>query len=260
MIAGNISRQQGRLLPTMHESGKKLIIAHRGASRHAAENTLAAFQKAVDIGADMIEFDIRKTKDNIPIAYHNKTAFGRPVNSFTFKEIREQFREKNIEIPAFEEILELGRGRIKLDVEFKETGYENQILEKLQRHFGKNEFIVSSTNPRQLKDIKNTCPDVRTGLIIGLALNREKINLIKSKDILSELNPDLLVLQWRLLKSGLIEGAGSRRVFVWTVNSKSLINEFINDKRVEGIITDVPDLALSLRDRNNQEGRHLRLY
>jgi glycerophosphoryl diester phosphodiesterase len=78
------------------------IVAHRGASREAPENTLAAFAKAIEIGADMIEFDLRRAPDGRLVISHD------PV------------RGAGLDLPTFEDTLRLTRGRIKLDVELKE--------------------------------------------------------------------------------------------------------------------------------------------
>ncbi len=232
----------------------KLIIAHRGASRYAHENTIAAFKKAIDIGADMIELDIRKTKDNVFIAHHDRFAFGKPLHTYTFREIRDRMREKEIEISTLEEILEATNKKIRLDVELKETGYENPIIESLLKYFDGDEFIISSSNQRQLNKIKNINPDIRTGFILGMTLNKENIHLIRSGEIFNELNLDYLIIQWELFKLAFKEERPHRPVFLWTVNHESLLHEFIGDNRVEGIITDVPDLALAIRDGAGRGG------
>ena len=66
---------------------KKLIIAHRGASAYAPENTLGAFKAAIEMGADMIEFDVRKTKDNVLVLNHNPTHFAQGIAKLTRQEL-----------------------------------------------------------------------------------------------------------------------------------------------------------------------------
>ena len=65
----------------------KLIIAHRGAPKLARENTLMAFQKAIDLGADIIELDVRQTKDGELAVFHDQDIGGKKISGLTFAEV-----------------------------------------------------------------------------------------------------------------------------------------------------------------------------
>ena len=105
---------------------KKLVIAHRGASVLARENTLEAFQKAIDLRADMIEFDVRRTQDRHYVIHHDPHIAGKPLNEMTLREVREIARTLDFHVPELEEVLALTRGKIGLDIELKEEGYEQR--------------------------------------------------------------------------------------------------------------------------------------
>lgn len=233
----------------------KLIIAHRGASFYTKENTIKSFEKAIGMGADMIEFDVRRTKDAILIAYHDESINGKPIGELEYREIRDILRSKGVSAPTVKEILELARGKIKLDVEIKQEGHEEDIIRLLLEYFENSEFIVTSFNDVSLKIIKHSYPDVRVGLLLG---KEHPKNVIVTR--LSELfpirrakrvNADFLIPHWKLLKFGFLNRAkrNNMPVLVWTVNDEGMIRNLLKDDRVDGIITDRPDLAKSLRDR-----------
>lgn len=225
---------------------KKIIIAHRGASAYAKENTIESFEKAIEMGADMIEFDVRKTKDNIFIACHDELIDNKAINELTYEEIKRIFNN----IITIEEILKLVKGRIKLDIELKEKGYEKEVIELVLKYFKKHEFIITSFNDSSLKTIKNTYSNLKTGLILGKETPK---NLIRTR--ISELFPikralqtkvDFIAPHWKLLKFGLLKRARNHNmpVFVWTINSKKKIKKFFSNNLIKAVITDKPDIFL----------------
>jgi len=234
---------------------KTMIIAHRGASSLARENTVESFNKAIEIGVDMIEFDVRRTKDQALIVHHDKLMEGKPVKELTYDEISRMATGQGFSIPTFEEILKYTSGKIKLDVEIKEEGYEKEIVELLLKYFKKDQFVVTSFYDSCVRKIKEDYPDIKTGLILGTSKPK---NFILTR--LSEFFPhkrcreakaDFLVPHWRLLWFGFLDRAkrANKPVFVWTVNDQGRIWKMFHDGRIDGIITDKPDLALSLRNR-----------
>ena len=245
-----MSQSTGGIDPT-----EKLIIAHRGAPRYAKENTIESFEKATILGADMIEFDVRRTKDNVLIAYHNKLIQGHPVKDLTYEGISQKARNQGFDIPTVEEVLKWSRGKIKLDVELKEEGYEKKVVELLSKYFEEDQFVITSFNDASLRVIKERYPDIKTGLILGRGIPPYRI-LTRLQEFFSikrckKAKADFLVAHLELLWAGFLERARRRHlpVFVWTVNDKKMIWKLLHDRRVYGIITDKPDLAISLRKK-----------
>ena len=110
-----------------------LKIGHRGARAYEPENTLASFRYAVELGVDAIEVDVRKTRDNELVVIHNadvnKTTDGNgPVNSFTLKEIKKFVSDKGEQIPTLEEVLDAMARRVKILIELKELGTEEELI------------------------------------------------------------------------------------------------------------------------------------
>jgi len=236
-------------------TAEKLIIAHRGASSYARENTIESFEKALVLGADMIEFDVRRTKDNVLIAYHDELIQGHSIKDLTYEGMSQLARNQGFDIHTVEEVLKWWRGKIKLDVELKEEGYEKEIVELLSGYFEEDQFVITSFNDDSLRVIKERYPDIKTGLILGREIPSYHI-LTRLQEFFpmkrcKKAKADFLVAHLNLLRFGFLERARRRRlpVFVWTVNDDETIWSLLDDERVYGIITDRPDLAVSLRKK-----------
>jgi glycerophosphoryl diester phosphodiesterase len=234
---------------------RTMIIAHRGASAFAKENTIESFEKAIDLMVDMIEFDVRRTKDQALIVHHDKLIKGKPVKELTYDEISRMTIGQEFSVPTFEEVLKCTSGKIKLDVEIKEEGYEQEVVELLSRYFRKDQFVITSFYDPCIKRIKDNHPDIKAGLILGVSKpkhpTRTRISEFFPVRRCREAKADFLVPHWRLLWFGFLDRAKreNRPVFVWTVNDQKKIWDMLHDERIDAIITDRPDLALSLRKK-----------
>ncbi|MBI3638248.1 glycerophosphodiester phosphodiesterase [Candidatus Wolfebacteria bacterium] len=221
---------------------RKLIIAHRGASKYAPENTIEAFQKAIDMGADMIELDVRKTRDGVLVVHHDENISGVPIKDLTFNEIENRREKQETALLTLEDVLKFASGKIKLDIEAKEAGYEKELAQSILKYFNPEDFIITSFNANLIKAIKSFYPDIKTGQIIAPR------NIVEADGIFNEANSDFLILYWEIFKTELFEKMRQKPTFVWTVNDEKVIEEFMNDDRVAGIITDAPDVAIKIRD------------
>jgi glycerophosphoryl diester phosphodiesterase len=234
---------------------KTMIIAHRGASSLARENTIESFKKAIEIGVDMIEFDVRRTKDQALIVHHDELMEGRQVKELTYDEILKMAIGQGFSVPTFEEVLKCTSGKIKLDVEIKEEGYEKEVVELLLKYFKKDQFVMTSFYDSCIRKIKDDYPDIKTGLILGTSKPK---NFILTRVLeffphkrCGEAKADFLVPHRRLLWFGFLNRAKkeNKPVFVWTVNDQRRIWKMLHDERIDAIITDRPDLAISLRQK-----------
>jgi len=234
---------------------EKLIIAHRGAPNYAKENTIESFKKAMISGADMIEFDVRRTKDNVLIAYHDQMIQGHFVKELTFEGISQLARNLGFDIPTVEEVLKWARGKIKLDVELKEEGYERESVELLRGYLDEDQFVITSFHDASLNIIKERHPDIKTGLILGSGIPSYPILTRLQEFFLmktwKKAKADFLVAHVKLLRVGFLERARRSHlpIFAWTVNDEETIWKLLHDRRVYAIITDKPDLAVSLRKK-----------
>jgi glycerophosphoryl diester phosphodiesterase len=203
---------------------KTMIVAHRGASSLARENTIESFKKAIEIGVDMIEFDVRRTKDQALIVHHDELMAGKPVKELTCDEISKMTISQGFSVPTFEEVLKCTSGRIKLDVEIKEEGYEKGVVELLFRYFKKDEFVITSFLDSCIKKIKDDYPDINAGLLLGVSKPKNfiltRISEFFPHKRCKEAKADFLVPHRRLLWFGFLDRAkrDNKPVFVWTVN------------------------------------------
>jgi glycerophosphoryl diester phosphodiesterase len=194
------------------------IVAHRGASSEAPENTLAAFEKAIEVGADMIEFDVRRATDGRLAISHD------PIR-------------KPGQQPALEDTLRLTQGRIQLDVELKEPGCERDAIDLLLRYFTREEFCITSFLASTLCETRAIDPGIRTGLIF------DAWNLSVRAACLSP-DADFLVAHYSLLDKA--EKIG-KPLFVWTVDDPALTRTLFKRPLVEAVVTNNPRQALALR-------------
>lgn len=236
---------------------KKVLIAHRGARTFFHENTLEAFEKAIRLNADMIEFDIRRTQNNLLVVYHDEYINEKPVKDLAYDDI---CKFTQLKVPTLDEVLKLARGRIKLDIEIKEEGYEQEVVNFISKFLKEEEFVITSFNDNSLKIVKEAFPEIRTGLILG-KLNPKnpfgtRISELFPFKRCRKINVDFIAPHWRLLKLGFLRRAGKHKlpVFVWTVNEKNLISKFLRDKRIDGIITDKIEIAVQLKENSQVPG------
>jgi len=227
-----------------------MIIAHRGASAYAKENTLAAFEMAIALGASMIEFDIRRTKDRVLIAYHDADLNQRPIRKMTYAELQ----AVDPDIPTLDQVLTLCKGRIQLDVELKEVRYEPAVVERLLSGFPPDDFVITSFHPAALKNVKRHYPDIKTGFLFGNGTVKFcrsfRLNAKAVRDRVRHMHADFIAPHWQLLDSPLLTQVvgGDLPIFVWTVNDIPAMTRLLGDRRIEGIITDTPDVGIKIRE------------
>jgi glycerophosphoryl diester phosphodiesterase len=201
----------------------------------------------------MIEFDVRRTKDKVLIAYHDESIQDRPVKELTFEAISRIAGSQGFEIPTVKEVLRFARGKIKLVVELKEEGYEKEMLELTSRYFEEGQFVITSFNDASLKAIKDDYPRVQVGLILGKfkASLRARISEFFPTKRCNEAKANFMVAHWKLLRFGFLARAerNEKPVFVWTVNEEEMIRKLLQDGRVYAIVTGKVGLAVSLRKK-----------
>src|ERR1017187_147021 len=126
---------------------KPIIVAHRGASFGSRSTTLAAFERAVAGGAEMVEFDVRLTADRELLVFHDSHVDGVPVSELALADIQAAYASENQRLPLLGELVEIARGRATLNVEVKEPGYEVEVLKALQ--------VVEPTRPPMITSFRD---------------------------------------------------------------------------------------------------------
>ncbi|MBN2150145.1 MAG: glycerophosphodiester phosphodiesterase [Candidatus Lokiarchaeota archaeon] len=147
------------------------VIAHRGYSSMYPENTLLAFQKAIEIGADYIEFDVRRTKDDVLVVSHDASLercgkTNARVDNSTLSELRAINLGSGQQIPTLEEVFRLCKGRIGMHLEIKGFGITPQIARMIREQCVESEVIASSFKHVELMRIKEEVSDLPCSIVV----------------------------------------------------------------------------------------------
>ncbi len=143
-----------------------LIIAHRGFSGKYYENTLKAFNAAIEAGADYIEFDINRTRDNEVIVVHDYSIRGKYFKDMTFKEVEDISLEDNCRIPSLREVIESFSGRIKFYIEIKDRKIVDPLLKTLS-DFPDDDTVIASFDHYALRKVKEKSPHIKTSALFA---------------------------------------------------------------------------------------------
>ncbi len=229
-----------------------LIIAHRGASAYAPENTLAAFDLAHRQGADMIELDVQRSADGVLVVFHDLTTerwdvHNRPVAQCSLAELR-RLDLGGERLPTLAETLDLARGcGIALNVELKVEGIGQQCATMLGEFGMHEQTIISSFLPAALREVKVADPRLRCGYLMGTRTYHPVTRLREFWPFLALKH--LGVDAWHpshelpglLPIIPLVRRAGYA-VHVWTVD-EPVVMQRLAQAGVSGIITNRPDMA-----------------
>jgi glycerophosphoryl diester phosphodiesterase len=216
------------------------VIAHRGAwGSGVPENSLASFERAIDLGADMIEFDVRRTRDRELVVFHDAEVAGTPVGTLGRSEIDDR---AGVLPPLLEEALELAHGRIALDVELKEDGYVDELADLLSGFAeGGGDLIVTSFLDAVLARLTMLTPRLSRGLVLVDSAERapERANACCASIVLPKMKLVNETLLAELSEAGL-------SVIVWDFMAAEHA-ALLSDARISGVITDDVPGALAAR-------------
>jgi len=223
-----------------------LRIGHRGARAYAPENTVTSFKKALEIGVDAVELDIRRTKDNELVVIHDadikRTTDGEGlVSELTLKEIKSFSAEKGEKIPTLLEVVDLLDRKVKIFIELKENGLEEQVLSILNKKNLEKNVVIVSFLEEALAKVRELDKNIETGLIYASHKNPIKTAL--------DLKANYLLALYRFTHTANVEKAHENglKVVVWTINTQNEAETFAK-KGVDGITSDKPDILMHLKE------------
>ena len=201
-----------------------------------------------------MELDVRRTSDGVLVIHHNASRRGTPVGLIAYPALVRMSRH---EPPRLDTILDLCAGRIAVDVEIKEPGYEAEVIEAASRRFSREHLLYTSFEELVISTVKRLDPGARCGLLLSPARLRTLTPRYEALpfDLAERCGADLLAVhQWlaplrRRSRTGLLAEAHVRGLplMIWTVNGPRRLRAYLADGRVAGIITDLPGLALEAR-------------
>jgi glycerophosphoryl diester phosphodiesterase len=215
-----------------------LKIGHRGARAYEIENTLESFTRAIELGANAVELDVRISKDDQLIVSHDenlKRVFGKDmrINEATLRELKHATEDRIVTLK--QALRSIGKKAEKMLIELKEIGYEKQVLDVVSKEKLEDRAIIVSFHEEALARVRSIDNKIETGLIYSKFKN--------PVDVALKLNVQYLVPLYRFVHRRDIAKAhkSNLKVIVWTINSPVEAQNYIA-KDVDGIATDKPDI------------------
>ena len=251
-------------LRTMLGGAAPIVTAHRGYSTAAPENTLPAFQLAIDHHSDRTELDVQMTKDGVVMVTHDtslRRCTGRNANIYdlTFAQVREldagrwfSARYAGTQIPTLEEVLDLCKGKIQLNIEIKPNAatpeLEAETVRIIQEKGFEKDCVITSQSYETLCKVKELDPEIETGYILALGVGTYY-------DLPAA---DFFSVESTFITSGMVQQIHLRgkTVSAWTVNraedARALLSLGVDD-----VITDKPEMVQDLLNEDADLDRNL---
>ena len=247
------------------------VVAHRGASGYAPENTLVSFEKGIALGADMVELDVHLTADDSVVVMHdhdvNRTTDGKgAISGMTFAELRQLdaggwFDKKfsGQRVPTLSEVLQLVNGRVKVLIELKwpanglYTGLVEKTVKVIREHHAESWVILQSFETSYLEEAARKAPDIeqqqlvfgKSGLIPFYFERTPKFGQFIPQKEATSVN-----IYYLYATRGLINDmhAKGKTVYAFTPNNEEDMIKLLA-LGADGIITNYPDRALKAAGR-----------
>lgn len=245
------------------------IIAHRGASGYAPENSLAAFQLAMEMKADIIELDVHMSKDGEAIVIHDatldRTTSGKgAVSAYSAKELVQLdngswFHEKfgKERVPTLHQVLNMISGRNVMLIEIKRgqegpyDGLGRRVVDIIRSVDGEPWCVVQAFDSHYIKEVNNYAPDIETQKLIVQQIDWIPLyadTKFQWGDALDGIEVTALNSYYKFITRNRVKNRKSRglKTYVYTVNTKEEMIKMVNIG-VSGIITDFPDRLHKLK-------------
>ena len=251
---------------SMDEPEKVEIIAHRGASGAAPENTLAAFERAIHDQADWIELDVQENADGVVIVAHDSDFMKVAQQSLrVWDATSEQLRDMDIgswfdpkfsdqRVPTLRQALELAKDRIGVVIELKYYGHDHSLESRVV------DIVEQAEMASDIKIMSLKLSGLRTSIALRPEWTHGLLNTASIGD-LTRLELNFLALNSRAASYAMIRNAHRRgmKLYVWTINDPVQMSVMMS-RGADGIITDEPALAKQLiefREKISPVGRLL---
>jgi glycerophosphoryl diester phosphodiesterase len=221
-------------------SPRLLSIGHRGTAGPFPENTLPSFRHAVELGADMVETDLRLCGSGELVLVHDDVITDRDgrhrLRHLAAKELGERF-----DIPTFATLVDWARGKCGVMADLKEEGFEEELVQALGA-LPRDQVIIAGATPAS-RDRLRTCD---ASLRLAATLEVPPPGGLTDR-FLDSIDTEAVTWEHGMLSPEIVKGLHERRraVYAWTVNDAARMRELI-DMGVDGIITDRVDLLARL--------------
>ncbi len=242
----------GYVIQRVRLEDKVAVTAHRGSSKAAPENTMAAIKKAIEDGADWVEIDIQETADGEVVVFHDSdfmklAGVHLKIWDATMADLKEidigswfapRFADQRV--PTLGEVLEECKGKVGVNIELKYYGHDQQLEQRtvaiVESHGMASEVVFMSLKIDAVKKMKTIRPRWTVGLLMSVAAGN-----------LKKVDADFLAVNANFADRSFIRAAHARgrQVHVWTVNDAPTMSTMIG-RGADNLITDKPALARSV--------------
>jgi glycerophosphoryl diester phosphodiesterase len=238
-----------------------LVSAHRGGtgSDRSAQNTLAAFEAAIAMGCDYVEFDVRLTSDGRAVIFHDdeleSEAGVRSIARHRFDDFTD------VPLVDLDAVLTLIRGRVKAHVDLKVRGDEVALVEQIVDTLGTDHVIITTAEDSSVRQVRRWAREHAPDLLVGLSSSARSASgnwfvrkLVQVESAFPRLRVRLsganLVVAHKLVARLTLKAYARRRglpLLVWTVDEPHELARWMNDPEVWLVATNYPERAFAAR-------------
>ncbi len=248
----------GAALRSVRLDDDVVIMAHRGSSKAAPENTIAAVNKAIEDQADWVEIDVQETADGEVVVFHDSDfmklagvdlkIWDATVADLKDIDIGSRFAAefKDERVPTLGQVLDRCKGKIGVNIELKYYGHDQQleqrVVEIVEAHGMADSIITMSLKIDAVRKMKSIRPDWKAGLLMSVAAGD-----------LAKIDADFLAVNADFVGRSLVRSvhASGKELYVWTVNDATAMSAMIG-RGVDGLITDRPAVARNVLQQRSQ--------
>lgn len=277
-FASKTGKRAVKLPIFLNTNNRKLVIAHRGGSALAPENTLEAFDASTKVGADVLELDVRQTKDGHLVVFHDatieRTTNGKgKISELTLEQVKAldagynwsrdgktfPFRNKGVKVPELKEVFErFPQKLVNAEAKFSAPSPAMPICDLIKSFRREDKTIFAAISKSVQKQFRAECPNVATS---ASAFEGFEFLAMYKMGLISHFSAEMQALQIpfnlfgiKVVDKSFIEAAHARglQIHVFTVNNSEEISKYINSE-VDGIMTDRPDVLVN--QISNESGK-----
>jgi len=221
------------------------IVGHRGACGHAPENTLKSFETAIALGCQRVELDVQVSADGIPVVMHDetldRTTNGRGrVDVLILAELKALDAGQGERIPTLQEVMELCRGKVEMQIELKARSSPRLVADLIKRAWRSDHAVTTSLQLALLDEFAGLMPDIP----LGLLNNKTDLDMVT---VAKERGHNWICPRVDIVTQQLVQKAhaSALRVYVYHVNEGNAALKLIS-WGVDAIGTDYPDMVSEL--------------
>lgn len=225
------------------------VTGHRGAGFLEPENTLRSIVRAIELGVDQIEIDVHLTKDERVVVIHDisvdRTTDGHGyVSDFSLAEIKGLDAGEGERIPILEEVIELTKGRVILQIELKGLDVEEKTVKIVEKNNILDGVVMTSFRHKAVKNVKKINPKIETGILF-VCQPVDVVQLAVSARA-DGIHPNINYVDKEMVNQAHLHDL---KVRVWNADDEKTLSKMIS-LGVDAIGTNRPDILLRMLNRN----------